>query len=130
MTARPAMTEDQAKSFNSYSATNAATLQGAAAARGCQCEPYNDWYTYARWQAQGFQVRKGEHAARLPCFAPVTRKDPTTGETVIAGKRPWTAYVFCRHQVDPQGSAPAPKASPSPMPEYHVNPPQPYETAH
>ncbi|MCX6025449.1 MAG: ArdC-like ssDNA-binding domain-containing protein [Chloroflexi bacterium] len=57
-----------------------------------------------RWQAQGMQVRKGEHGIHIQTYAPVTRTevDPATGQetTIEAGKRPTLAFVFCRHQVD------------------------------
>ena len=96
------MNATQAQTFDGYSVTNAAILQGVAAARGCTCEPYQDFFTYQRWLAQGFQVRKGEHSTRLAVFVAVSKRDPDTGETQIVGKRPFTAHVFCRHQVDPR----------------------------
>ncbi len=97
---RPAMTADEATTFDRYSVSNAAQLTAAAEARGCHCEPYADWYTFGRWRAQGFHVRRGEHSTRIATFAPITRTDPDTGEVTVIGSRPWTSHVFCRCQVD------------------------------
>ena len=32
----------------------------------CGCEPYADVFTFNRWKAQGYFVRRGEHGVRLP----------------------------------------------------------------
>src|SRR3990167_3439556 len=60
-TRRPKMTAGEAVSFERFSLTNAAILAGAAAARGCECGAYTDWFTYNSWTAQGQQVQRGEH---------------------------------------------------------------------
>ena len=88
----------EAKSFNGYSMTNAMILTGAAAKRGCQCKPYQDWFTYKRWQAQGCQVKRGEHGVKLSTFVTMTKTDDD-GNKEIIGRRPWTSVVFCRCQV-------------------------------
>lgn len=98
----PTMTPEDARSFGRFSIQNATILYEAAVKRGCTCQPYEDWFTYDRWGALGFQVRKGEHGERLACFAPITSKDEN-GEIQVVGKRPWSSAVFCRCQVDPKG---------------------------
>ena len=92
-----AMTAEQARTFNGISLGNAALVYAAAQARGCDCEPYRDWFTYDRWLAQGFQVKKGEHAsAHVPCF---TRDILDEDGNVIKKGRPWTSHLFCRCQT-------------------------------
>ena len=75
MTAPQAMTATEARSFDRFSVANAATVM---AERGCGCEPYVDVFTYKRWQAQGFQVQKGEKSIRIPTVRTVERKDKQT----------------------------------------------------
>lgn len=104
------MTSEQAVTFQSFSVANAAALMDAAKVRGCTCQPYTDWFTYDRWQAQGMQVQKGEHGVPLVTYIPI--KDKATGEET--GKRPWHYRAFCRCQVRPIGEAPA--AEPAPIP--------------
>jgi antirestriction protein ArdC len=87
------MTPESATSFDRYSMINAVIVKHE---RKCECEPYEDIYTYARWQAQGYQVRKGEHGTRITTFIPV--KDKATDKVI--GSRPWSSVVFCRCQVD------------------------------
>lgn len=91
------MSADEARTFDRYSPANAARV---ASALTCGCVPYVDVFTYARWTAQGRQVRKGETAVKLATYAPVTKTDEATGERRIVGRRPWRSAVFCRHQTD------------------------------
>ena len=94
-----AMTSEEARTFERYSAFNAATVKASLPLQGgmpCGCEPYQDVFTFKRWIAQGRVVRKGEHAVRISTYAPITDKE--TGE--IIGRRPWRSAVFCRHQTD------------------------------
>ena len=94
----PALTAAQAQTFSHKSAKNAAFLQAAAAVRGCTCRPYQDWFTYRRWKAQGYQVQKGEKSTRIPVIVSKTETDPKTGqEKHVSFKR--TSCVFCRCQV-------------------------------
>lgn len=93
------MNAEEAKSFNGRSMTNAMILAGAASKRGCQCKAYVDWFTYKRWQGQGYQVKRGEHGVRLSTFVTMTKTDED-GNKQIIGKRPWTSVVFCRCQVE------------------------------
>lgn len=87
------ITPENAHSFDRYSVINAMTVESA---RTCGCKAYESVFTYNRWRAMGYQVRKGEHGIKIGTFAPVTDKE--TKE--IIGKRPWTSTVFCRCQVD------------------------------
>ncbi len=90
------MTAEQAKTFIQKSAKNAAVLSAAAEIKRCFCEPYQDWFTYRRWQALGMQVQKGEKATRITTFIPYT-KDVDGQE--VTRTRPKVACVFCRCQV-------------------------------
>jgi len=96
------MTAEQAVRFERHSPTSAAILAMAAAGRGCECEAYRDWYTYRRWQAQGYQVRRGEHGVKLLTYAEVKVKaDGDDGATTTTTRRrPVATTVFCRCQVD------------------------------
>lgn len=100
---RPPMTAEAAVRFEHYSAPNAtiaaATLRAAGACKG-YCEPYADIYTYARWQAQGFQVRKGQHGARLSIMINVDVKVDNSIEEREPVRKVWHTTVFCRCQVD------------------------------
>jgi hypothetical protein len=89
-------TPETAKHFGRFSILNAATvIEG----RPCGCEPYRDVFTYNRWRAQGFQVRKGEKSLRLPVIITVTVKNEAenTEESRRIGRN---VPVFCRCQVD------------------------------
>ena len=59
------MSAAQATTFERVSPANFLLLSAAAAARGCACAPYQDWYTFRRWRAQARHVRKGEHGIAL-----------------------------------------------------------------
>lgn len=101
-TKRPRMTESDARSFDRYSARNAAeaaaTLRESGACNGT-CEPYRDIYTFGRWLAQGRAVRKGEHGAKLSMILTTEREDENGN--LVAVKRPWMTTVFCRCQTEP-----------------------------
>ena len=92
------MTKEQAQTFDRHSTTNAAVLLNTASAKGCNCQPYQDWFTYNRWLAQGYQVQKGEHGIRLTTWLTTTKKNED-GEEVVTGTRPKGYTVFCRCQV-------------------------------
>jgi antirestriction protein ArdC len=96
-----AMTADQARSFDGFSEGNAMVLAMAAKAHSCSCAPYADWFTWARWIAQGRVVKKGEHGIKLDIYIgteKVEKQDDGT-EKVTRGSRPWTTTVFCRCQT-------------------------------
>ena len=87
------MTKQEALSFKRFSVIN-----GAILLRKCpKCTPYKDWFTYARWEAQGKHIAKGQHGTKLTVILE-TEKEDENGERVIE-TRPLTATVFCRHQL-------------------------------
>ena len=92
------MKAGEAVSFEHRSVTHEAILAMKAGGRGCQCEAYRDWFTYARWKAQGYQVQKGEKGVQLTTFQTKRVKDKDTGKEKVIS-RPWRSYVFCRCQV-------------------------------
>jgi len=98
-TRRPKMTAEQAQSFERFSLNNAAILAGAAAARGCECQAYSDWFTYNRWVAQGQQVQRGEHGTKISTYVHGVKTGDDGKE--VEYKFPRTSTVFCRHQVAP-----------------------------
>lgn len=97
MAESPKMTAAEARTFDGYSEANALLILMTLK---CDCQPYVDTFTYNRWRAQGFQVKKGEHGIALPIRIPYEKEDAETHEKKIV-TRPGTSYVFCRHQVSP-----------------------------
>lgn len=93
---RQTMTAEQAQTFEHESAQSAATV---AEQLECECEPYADVFTFNRWKAQGFSVRKGEKAHRVTGYVPKVTRDATTGEE-RKQLIPRVNCVFCRCQVD------------------------------
>src|SRR5436305_1734345 len=76
------MSEAEAKHFEGFSLANATLLTQAAAERGCSCAPYEDWFTYDRWRAQGMQVQKGQHGVpRQYAGVGQSRKRPSDGRS-------------------------------------------------
>ena len=114
---RPRMTKDDALSFSRPSGKSWAAVAAALEARnrtGCACVPYADdaeggVFTFARWIALGYCVRKGEKAIRLSTWVPLPGKKPeaVNGEEPQADVRlrPHTVNLFCRCQVDAKPSA-------------------------
>jgi antirestriction protein ArdC len=98
---RRKLTGEDAKTFDRYSIANAsqamATLQESGACKG-RCEAYQDIFTYNRWLALGYQVRKGEHGAKLPVIIS-TEKEDAEGQITV-NRRPWMTTVFCKCQVE------------------------------
>ena len=94
------MTAADARRFDRFSVGNAVAVKSALE---CGCEPYEDVFTYKRWQAQGMQVQRGEKAIRLPLIYQRTERDPETGEEKTA-RRMGRSAVFCRCQVKPKTS--------------------------
>ena len=88
------MTSQEARTFNHFSAKNAAILEVACD----KCQPYEDWFTYRRWEAQGEQVAKGQHGTKLLTIIETEEEGDNKKLQVI--KRPWQATVFCRHQLN------------------------------
>ena len=83
-------------------------------------KPRENVFTYLAWQAQGRQVRKGEHGVKIITFIPCERKekDPETGEEKkVPCKVERRATVFHISQTDPIGTpSPSPSPAPSPAP--------------
>ena len=92
MTTATKFTPDTAQAFNRYSSLNASTVKMRLS---CGCEPYKDVFTYARWQALGYQVQRGQRSIKIPV---VIEKENDDGETL---KRLFNSHVFCRCQVKP-----------------------------
>jgi hypothetical protein len=90
------MTLDQARTFDSISVGNCAVI---LASLNCQCQPYSDVFTFNRWMAQGYHVRRGEHGIRLPLIKAVNSSDPDTGADIVLRRVMGTSVVFCRCQV-------------------------------
>ena len=100
------MTAGEARTFDRYSVANAVQVKRSLE---CGCQPYQDVFTYRRWQGQGFQVQRGEKAIKLPTIQQVEHQDQDTGEVTLR-KLFGTASVFCRHQVASlQQGTPAPE---------------------
>jgi len=87
------MTKDEAKKFKYYSAVNAKILRNKCP----ECEPYKDWFTYKRWEAQSEQVARGQKGTRLTTYVE-TEVELENGKTEIE-THPVTATVFCKHQL-------------------------------
>lgn len=81
------------------SAASEMFLATVAESKGCTCKAYVDWYTYRRWQALGFQVRKGEKGTSLPVYMSAEVTNAETHETTTKTFQKRT-HVFCRCQVD------------------------------
>lgn len=95
-----ALQAENARQFNHFSIHNA--VQAQLACPEGLCEAYKDIFTFRRWKAQGYFVRKGEKGTRITTWIPKVATDEKGSEKVI-GKRPKKAVVFCRHQVEKKG---------------------------
>ena len=67
--------------------------------RGCGCQAYEKVFTFNRWKAQGFSVKRGEKSISLPLVRNVESEDEETGE-VKTHKLLASSHVFCRCQVE------------------------------
>ena len=90
------MTADEARDFGHFSVHNA--VQAQMACPEGSCEAYSDIFTFRRWRAQGFVVRKGENGTTVTTWTPRTRN--TDNEEQNTKRRPKRAVLFCRHQVE------------------------------
>lgn len=103
---RRRLTAEDARYFSRYSVANAAQalhqLNDSGACQG-SCQPYEDIFTYNRWQALGYQVRKGEHGAKLAIIIANEQEDEEGRVKRVS--RPWATTVFCRCQVDKRGAS-------------------------
>jgi hypothetical protein len=89
------MTEQQATTFDRFSIGNALTV---SASLQCGCKPYQDVFTFKRWLAQGYCVKKGEHGIKIPVIGSSIKHDDKTGQDVTK-KYISNSAVFCRCQV-------------------------------
>lgn len=87
---------EDARQFSYFSIHNAVQAQ-LACPEGC--EAYKDIFTFRRWKAQGYFVRKGEKGTKITTWIPKIENDEQGNEKIV-GKRPKVAVVFCRHQVE------------------------------
>ena len=72
----------------------------------CECEPYVDVLTFARWKALGRSVRKGQKAHRLAVYHETAYREEGDPENVEHhAKVHATACVFCRCQTEPTGAS-------------------------
>lgn len=101
---KPRMTAREARTFVTYSERNAAIV--AEAFEDCGCEAYINVYTYNRWKAQGYQVRKGESSTVVEVIVKasfkVQEKDEDGNDVELTktyGKKRMMP-LFCKHQVD------------------------------
>ena len=94
---KQAMTPQEAQSFQGMSIANSILV--ASHFRACGCQAYSDVFTFNRWLALGFVVRKGEKALKLPIVKHIERKDKDTGE-ITEGRILGASFVFCKHQVE------------------------------
>jgi hypothetical protein len=129
----PKLTAEQARTFDKISEASAAEIAAAVRERAatglypaCNCQPYQDIFTYDRWSAQGCYVRKGEKSlARLLSYAEV--KEERDGQETVK-RIPHPYWLFCRCQITvkdgttitPTEVVPAP--APLPTPAYVEQP--------
>lgn len=99
------MTKEEAKSFeNGLSKKNYLIVKMILAAKPdpCECEPYEDVFTYRRWIAQGFYVVRGSKAIKAPLVR-TGSKEVTNSATGKPDKKFWrvltVSHLFCRCQV-------------------------------
>lgn len=95
MTTANPYTQETAKEFDrSPSMINTMIVES----KECACEAYVDWFTYDRWQAQGFQVQKGEKATKISTYRPIEKKNKEGKKEKFS--IPSKSNVFCRCQVE------------------------------
>lgn len=111
---RERMTASQARTFPTISLSSAIQVTDAIQQRAaagiypaCECNCYEDIFTFNRWLALGMAVRKGEKAMKIASYVPIaSTAEPNSDEAQEeAGEkprlRPATVCLFCRCQVDP-----------------------------
>ena len=91
------MTADEARDFGHFSVHNA--VQAQMACPEGSCEAYRDIFTFRRWHAQGFVVRKGENGTTVTTWIPTNVRTDDDGRQTMR-RRPKRAVLFCRHQVE------------------------------
>lgn len=69
------------------------------AALDCNCQPYEDVFTFANWKKLGFFVRKGEKAkVATPRY--ITKKTTKKDGTEKSYTYQKMSHLFCRCQVE------------------------------
>jgi hypothetical protein len=94
------MTAEEARMFRRFSVHNA--VQAQMACPESTCEAYRDIFTFRRWRAQGYRVRKGEKGTAVITWITTASPDrdrEADGEAKPI-RRPKRAVLFCRHQVE------------------------------
>jgi hypothetical protein len=87
------MSAEEARSFRHFSVHNAVQAQLACPEGTCQA--YQDIFTYRRWRAQGYAVRKGQKGTAVTTWITTNGRRDDKPKT-----RPKRAVLFCRHQVE------------------------------
>lgn len=65
----------------------------------CECQPYEDVFTFEGWKKQGYHVAKGQKScSKISTFKNVQKADEDG--TVKHYSFPKTSYLFCRCQVE------------------------------
>ncbi len=79
---------EEARTFQHFSVHNA--LQAQQACPEGTCQAYRDIFTYRRWRAQGYQVRRGETGTAVTTWIATTRigEDAASERTT---SRSWSA---------------------------------------
>jgi len=94
-----------ARATNGGSFRNDAIVIAQFKRRGIAANPRVDVFTYAAWQGQGRQVRKGEHGVKLQTWIPITDKADKADKAGRTKTRrrmaPKSATVFHISQTDP-----------------------------
>ena len=91
--ARNEMTAEEAREFAHFSVHNAVQAQLACPEQSCRA--YEDIFTFRRWRAQGYAVRKGEKGTAVTTWVTIKGRRDEEPKT-----RPKRAVLFCRHQVE------------------------------
>ena len=88
---------EEARRFDHFSIHNAVAAEAACPTH--ECRAYTDIFTFRRWLAQGYAVKKGERGTKVTTWIP--RPEPEDAEDrVVRRKKSRTAVVYCRHQVE------------------------------
>ena len=90
------MTKDSATKFDRFSAFNYSLIKSSLK---CNCEPYQDVFTFKRWNLQGYKIQKGVKSIKINTYVPIDIKNDQ-GETIKTITKPKTSCVFCRCQVE------------------------------
>jgi hypothetical protein len=98
MQIRP-LSAEEARRFHHFSVHNAIAAESACPT--IECRAYTDIFTFRRWLAQGYVVKRGEQGTKVTTWVSVPASED--GEETAARKmRPKTEVLFCRHQVEPR----------------------------